>query len=67
MEVTGFFSSTVSTTVLYYAQSLLEEYQIHSDKLAVDFIDPDLNPDIVRQYALESAETYYGVLVFQGS
>ena len=67
VEVVGFFSSSVSTSVIDYAQSLLEEYQIYTDELSVEFIDPELNPDIARKYQMESFETYYGVLIFKGS
>ena len=67
VRVVGFFSSNTSATVISYAQSLLEEYQVYSDQVSVTFVDPDLNPDIVRTYNLESAETYYGVLVVRGT
>ena len=45
-----------------YATALLEEYKYHTDKLDVETIDPDEQPDQARQYGL----TEYHSAVFIG-
>lgn len=42
-------------------QDLLDEYRFHSDKIAYEFIDPELKPALAKQYGIRS----YGVLVLE--
>lgn len=63
VKVIGFFS----TANPYQAESqlqlenLLKSYQLHTDKLSFEFIDPDAKPGVARQYEIAS----YGTVVFE--
>ena len=42
--------------------SLLHEFRIESDKFDYEFVDPDANPEVAREYRV----TQYGNIVFEG-
>jgi ABC-type uncharacterized transport system involved in gliding motility auxiliary subunit len=65
VEVINFFSPSVPVTVGGYAKNLLTEYQNHTDRLTVRNIDPDLSPDMARQYRVDQIGALYGVTVFR--
>jgi ABC-type uncharacterized transport system involved in gliding motility auxiliary subunit len=41
-------------------KDLLDEYRFHSDKISYEFVDPERQPSLARQYGVTS----YGTLVF---
>jgi ABC-type uncharacterized transport system involved in gliding motility auxiliary subunit len=65
VEVVRFFSPKVPFAVSSYAGSLLAEYRNHSEHLAVSDIDPDLRPDLARQYGVDRVGAMYGAVVFR--
>ena len=65
VEVVTFFTPSVPGTISSYAKHLLNEYQDHTDLLTVKYIDPDLNPDLARQYQVDQIGALYGVIVFR--
>ncbi|OQY28581.1 MAG: hypothetical protein B6244_06645 [Candidatus Cloacimonetes bacterium 4572_55] len=44
-------------------KSLLDIYQYHSDKVEVEFVDPDLSPALTEKYGVQ---TYQTIMVTQG-
>src|SRR5438876_5557037 len=60
VQVTGFYTQFSGATK-QRAQDLLKEYQVYSDKLQVQFVDPDQNPGQARQLGIQQD----GVLVLQ--
>ncbi len=66
VDVMTFFTPSVPVTISSYANHLLDEYQAHTDLLTVKNIDPDLNPDLARQYQVDQIGAMYGVIVFRG-
>ena len=50
-----------------YGHDLLEEYRIHTDLVAVRQEDPELRPDLARQYRVTAAGASIGTVVFSGS
>lgn len=64
VEIVTFFSPTVPAQVSMYGQFLLDEYKLHSDKISIRNLDPDLNPDQARQYGLNQIGARYGSVVF---
>ena len=66
VEVTAFFADGLATPIRSFAQNLLAEYQIHSDKLTVRSVDPDVSPDLARQYGIDRAGVLMGAVVFTG-
>ena len=65
VEIVNFFSPTVPPAVSSYARNLLDEYQNYTDQLTIRNIDPDLNPDLARQYKVDQFGALYGVSVFR--
>lgn len=63
VQVTGFFSRSNpdAQTIQGQVESLLREYQNISPQLTYRFVDPIENPEIARQYGIESE----GLLVFE--
>ena len=59
IHVTAFFPQTDSRR--QNAEDLLKEYAARTDKFTYEFIDPDLQPALARQFQITS----YGTLVFQ--
>ncbi|MCL4459739.1 MAG: GldG family protein [Chloroflexi bacterium] len=59
LQVTAFYSQQQSDRQAM--QDLLKEYQAHSDKIQVRFVDPDRQPTLARQYQIAS----YGTTVFE--
>jgi ABC-type uncharacterized transport system involved in gliding motility auxiliary subunit len=45
------------------AENLLKEYQEKSNKIKVEFVDPDKKPTIARQYGIER----YGTIIFESN
>jgi ABC-type uncharacterized transport system involved in gliding motility auxiliary subunit len=66
VEIVQLFSSQVPPTVSGYSRDLLAEYQIHSDKLTVRNIDPEVQPDQARRYGLDRAGALLGSVIFIG-
>ncbi len=66
VEVTAFFADGPATPMRSLAQNLLAEYQIHSDMLTVRSVDPDLSPDLARDYGVDRAGALLGAVVFTG-
>lgn len=62
VKVVGFFQGTDQRQT--EANDLLKEYTYRSDKLKVEFVDPDVKPSVARQYGLQGAQDY-GTIVFQ--
>lgn len=65
VEVVTFFSPEVPVPISSYAGSLLGEYRNHTDHLTVSKIDPDLRPDLARQYGVDRTGATYGAVVFR--
>lgn len=59
VKVTGFF--TVDDGRRGVLEDLFAEYKYYTDKLSVEFVDPDRKPATARQYGISS----YGTLVFE--
>jgi len=59
VHVTAFFPQSDSRR--QNAEDLLKEYAARSDKFTYEFVDPDLQPALARQFKITS----YGTLVFQ--
>ncbi|OGO06067.1 MAG: hypothetical protein A2Y60_04950 [Chloroflexi bacterium RBG_13_54_9] len=55
VNATGFFA--LGDVVQDVADDLLGEYAFHSNKFTYDFIDPDAQPAIARQYEIKEYET----------
>lgn len=60
VKVTGFYSQ-FSAASKQRAEDLLREYEVHTDRLQVEFIDPDQQPGRAREMAIQQD----GVLVIQ--
>ncbi len=69
VEVISFFTPAISPAVSTYARDLLAEYQNYTDQLTVSVVDPELKPDLARQYGVNRYGQYYsqlqGVTVFR--
>lgn len=59
VTVTAFYQT--GDVQLETAQDLFKEYSLHTDKIKVDYVDPDTKPAIARQFQITS----YGTVVFQ--
>lgn len=60
VEVIQFFVPDDPIGGTDYASSLLEKYQIYTDKLTVKTIDPDIHPETAREYGVkEYHELFY--------
>lgn len=66
VEVIAFFAEGLATPIRSFAHNLLAEYRIHSDKLTVRSVDPDVSPDLARQYGIDRASVLLGAVVFTG-
>ena len=65
VDVLCFF--TPDNPVREPARNLLTEYQYYTNQLSVDFIDPDIKPDLARQYGITQAAAQYGTVVFESN
>lgn len=69
LEVLAKLPAPVQVTAFYVAgdyreqqaRDRLEEYSVHTDKLRVQFIDPDLQPGLARTYGIRDS----GTIVFE--
>ncbi len=62
VHIVGFFrSSGPDATNRHLLDDMLNQFQYHSDHITYEFIDPDLDPSIARQYNISS----YGTVVFE--
>ena len=62
VHIVGFFrSSGPDATNQHLLDDMLNQFQYHSDHITYEFIDPDLEPSIARQYNISS----YGTVVFE--
>ena len=66
VEIVGVFKPGVTSALGAYSQNLLAEYRIHSDRLSVRTIDPDLSPDQARHYGVDQFGALLGAVVFTG-
>jgi len=66
VEAVIFFTPGATSPVASYAESLLGEYQIHTDRLTVRRVDPELRPDQARQYGVDQVGALVGAVVFSG-
>jgi ABC-type uncharacterized transport system involved in gliding motility auxiliary subunit len=66
VEVIAFFADGAATPIRSFAHNLLAEYRIHSDKLTVRSVDPDVSPDLARQYGIDRAGILLGAVAFTG-
>jgi ABC-type uncharacterized transport system involved in gliding motility auxiliary subunit len=55
VKITAFFKS--GTPQRTQISDLLEEYQYHSTKLEVNFVDPDKNPETAKEYNITAYNT----------
>ena len=65
VEAKAFFGPPTSEqeeVVQDLVDSLLHEFTIESDKFDYEFVDPDANPEVAREYRV----TQYGNIVFEG-
>ncbi|MFZ2445473.1 MAG: GldG family protein [Syntrophobacteraceae bacterium] len=64
VAVKGFFSTGAPEQLqgLAKAKDLLETYRYQNNNISFEFIDPDLQPEIARQYEIKT----YGTLVIEG-
>lgn len=69
VEVVTFFSPTDPRLLGWrdYGHDLLEEYRTYTDLLAVRREDPELRPDLARQYRISEVGARIGTMVFSGS
>lgn len=65
VDVVQVFTPRVPAGIRGYARNLLREYGVHTDKLAVTEIDPDVSPDLARQYGVDRLAATYGVVLFR--
>lgn len=62
VHIIGFLRSSGSEAALrYQLDDMLNQYQYRSDHISYEFIDPDKEPNIARQYNI----TAYGTVVFE--
>jgi len=66
VEAVIFFTPGATSPVASYAESLLGEYQIHTGRLTVRRVDPELRPDHARQYGVDQVGALVGAAVFSG-
>jgi ABC-type uncharacterized transport system involved in gliding motility auxiliary subunit len=66
VEVVSFFSPQVPPVISTYAGSLLQEYGNATGLLSLSTFDPDLRPDLARQYGVDRVGAAYGAVVFRG-
>jgi ABC-type uncharacterized transport system involved in gliding motility auxiliary subunit len=61
VKVTAFFPSRQEDAFTRGTKDLLRQYERRSDRISLEFIDPDVNPGAARQYEIES----YPVTIFE--
>ncbi len=63
VKITAFFTpeDPYQQEARQHLEDLLKEYAYYTDKITYEFIDPDQNPSITRQYGITS----YGTLVLE--
>ena len=61
VKVTAFFPSQQEDSFVRGTKDLLRQYDRRSDRVTVEFVDPDVNPGVARQFDISS----YPVTVFQ--
>ena len=62
VHIVGFLRSSGSdATIQHQLDDMLNQFQHHSDHITYEFIDPDLEPSIARQYNISA----YGTVVFE--
>ena len=62
VHVVSFLRSTgPEATTRFQLEDLLSQYQYHSKRISYEFVDPDREPSIARQYNI----TTYGSIVFE--
>lgn len=69
VKVIGFFTRNNPIQELAmvsdHAINMLSEYENQTEKLIVEYVDPDTDPDQARQYGLTEFEALYGTVVFE--
>jgi len=61
VKAVGFFVPNDPYSIGSYVSSLLNEYEIHTKQLTVQYIDPDQHPDQAKKYGI----TEYQTVVFE--
>lgn len=62
VHIVGFFRSSGSDAAIQrQLDDMLNQFRYHSDHITYEFIDPDLEPSIARQYNISA----YGTVVFE--
>ncbi len=61
VKITAFFPSQQEDAYVRGTKDLLRQYDRRSDKVTVEFVDPDVNPGVARQFDISS----YPVTIFQ--
>ena len=61
VKVTAFFPSQQEDSFVRGTKDLLRQYDRRSDRVTVEFVDPDVNPGVARQFDISS----YPVTIFQ--
>jgi len=57
IKITGFFVENDYYGIDSYVSSFLEEYKNHTDKITVEYIDPDIHPDEAKKYNISEYQT----------
>jgi ABC-type uncharacterized transport system involved in gliding motility auxiliary subunit len=65
VEIVEFFNPRVPAAVSLYAKALLNEYQHNTDRITIRAVDPDLRPDLAREYGLDESGAMDGAVVFR--
>ena len=66
VEIVQFFTPSVPPVVSSYARDLLSEYEVHSNRIAIREIDPEVQPDQARRYGLDRSGVVLGSVIFIG-
>lgn len=66
VEIVQLFTPSVPPIVSGYSRDLLAEYEIYSDRLKVQEIDPEVQPDQARRYGLDRSGAVLGSVIFIG-
>jgi ABC-type uncharacterized transport system involved in gliding motility auxiliary subunit len=61
VKITAFFPSQQEDAYVRGTKDLLRQYDRRSDRVTVEFVDPDVNPGVARQFDISS----YPVTIFQ--
>lgn len=65
VEVVQVFTPRVPSNISGYARNMLREYGAYTDKIVVTEVDPDVSPDLARQYGVDHLAAIYGVVLFR--